>query len=277
MARHPDFEPFKLFAWIDRNNNGEVGPIELHEFMSGQYMHATMEDCDDFITEYDGTQNRRLDFDEFCQLVLPSANQSLRHIATSRRYSPYFQSDKPIPYEVLSLTTRLMDKELQLQRTRNDQKRELERCPDFVKHRSFDQISRGFHSIGMPELITYLERNGFFPRREDVEAILRRCDHDATRMISYEEFASMTSFMALTGGAASGAENGEPMSGGELGGFKGDEGSEELRQGPAEESNTLADKIGAALISKVEDKLVEEEEQKETSAKKNSATKTSSA
>jgi len=44
----------------------------------------------------------------------------------------------------------------------------------------------------MPDLILYLERNSFFPRREDVEAILRRCDHDANRMISYAEFCDLT-------------------------------------------------------------------------------------
>ncbi len=44
----------------------------------------------------------------------------------------------------------------------------------------------------MPDLIFYLERNSFFPRREDVEAILRRCDHDANRMISYAEFCELT-------------------------------------------------------------------------------------
>jgi hypothetical protein len=44
----------------------------------------------------------------------------------------------------------------------------------------------------MPDLISYLERNGFYPRREDIEAILRRMDHDANRQISYDEFCELT-------------------------------------------------------------------------------------
>ena len=44
----------------------------------------------------------------------------------------------------------------------------------------------------MPDLIYYLERNGFYPRREDIEAILRRMDHDANRQISYDEFCELT-------------------------------------------------------------------------------------
>ena len=58
--------------------------------------------------------------------------------------------------------------------------------------RAFDAIARGFHSISMPDLIFYLERNGFYPRREDIEAILRRMDHDANRQITYDEFCELT-------------------------------------------------------------------------------------
>ena len=45
----------------------------------------------------------------------------------------------------------------------------------------------------MPDLIFYLEKNGFYPRREDIEAILRRMDHDANRQISYDEFCELAS------------------------------------------------------------------------------------
>ena len=88
--------------------------------------------------------------------------------------------------------TRLLDKEVALQRTRGDSRRSLQNCGDFNKVKVFDEIARGYHLIGMPELIAYLERNGFYPRREDIEAILRRMDHDANRMISYEEFCELT-------------------------------------------------------------------------------------
>jgi len=46
----------------------------------------------------------------------------------------------------------------------------------------------------MPDLIWFLDTNGFQPKTEDLEAILRRCDHDADRMISLEEFAETLGF-----------------------------------------------------------------------------------
>ena len=47
--------------------------------------------------------------------------------------------------------------------------------------KTFHEIGRGDTLISMPNLIIYLENNGFHPRTEDLEAILRRCDHDADR------------------------------------------------------------------------------------------------
>ena len=53
-------------------------------------------------------------------------------------------------------------------------------------------MSRGQTSISMADLIFFLEENGFRPRTEDLEAILRRCDHDSDRYLSFEEFCEVT-------------------------------------------------------------------------------------
>ncbi len=44
----------------------------------------------------------------------------------------------------------------------------------------------------MADLIFYMEDNSYHPRTEDLEAILRRCDHDADRALSLEEFYELT-------------------------------------------------------------------------------------
>ena len=83
---------------------------------------------------------------------------------------------------------RLLEKEMRLQRDLASQRNSLDQVEDFVKVRTFDEISRGLSTISMDDLLFYLECNGFLPRREDIEAILRRCDHDGNRLINYEEF-----------------------------------------------------------------------------------------
>ena len=162
--------------------------------MSKNYLSPRMTDADDIIREYDGTQNNQLDFDEFCQLVLPSTNPNLRHMASSRRYSPYYRVSEPLPYEVIGLFTRLIEREMQLQRARNETKRQLSSCHEFTKIRAFDAIARGCQAISMPDLLYFLERNSFFARADDQEAILRRCDHDANRQISFGEFCENVSY-----------------------------------------------------------------------------------
>ena len=92
----------------------------------------------------------------------------------------------------MNLLVRLLEKEMALQRHRNESKRQLLTCPDFVKVRTFNEVAKGYHSICVPDMIRYLEQNGFWPRREDIEAILRRVNHDANQMISYEEFCELT-------------------------------------------------------------------------------------
>ena len=63
---------------------------------------------------------------------------------------------------------------------------------DHQKLKTFHEISNGQTFISMSDLIQYMETNGFYPRTEDLEAILRRCDHDADRALSYEEFCEVT-------------------------------------------------------------------------------------
>jgi len=44
-------------------------------------------------------------------------------------------------------------------------------------------------------LTQYLEKNGFYPRESDLEAILRRCDHSGDKEMSYTEFCEATEIL----------------------------------------------------------------------------------
>jgi len=103
-----------LFQHLDVNRSGQVSVGEIFDFMNKQFLNPRLSDAEDIVREYDGSQNNALDFEEFCQLVLPSTNPNLRHMASTRRFSPYFRPLAPIPYEVLSLFSRLLDKEMLL-------------------------------------------------------------------------------------------------------------------------------------------------------------------
>jgi hypothetical protein len=54
-------------------------------------------------------------------------------------------------------------------------------------------LAQGGEDINLDNLVAFLEANGFYPRRDDLESILRRCDHDANQNINFEEFVEISS------------------------------------------------------------------------------------
>lgn len=90
------------------------------EFFKKQYINPDQQIVELMINEFDGEQRKSLGFDEFCQMILPAANSGLRSLALGRRDSPYFRPYTPLPYEVISLVVRLLDKEMQFHRQRHE-------------------------------------------------------------------------------------------------------------------------------------------------------------
>lgn len=175
---------------IDTTDRGRIDQYDLIDFMRKHYLKCDLEDAIQIIKEY--SNDGAFSYDEFCQLCLPATNNSLRAIAERRSESPYYRPNEQLSYAAESLIVRLLEKELSLQKHRNETKLELAQSPDFIKVRAFDDISRGRSQISVCDLSIFLERNGFYPRRDDIEAILRRLDHNADQTLSYAEFCELT-------------------------------------------------------------------------------------
>jgi hypothetical protein len=159
-----------------------------------------LEDCQQIIDEFDSSADKSMQFFEFQNLILPAANQSLRDYVTYRRVPSYLNDpNKPLAISVSSLFIRILEQEIRYGTMLADSRRDLFKHKDYQKHKTFNEISRGLPYISMSDLIAFLEQNGFYPRTEDLEAILRRCDHDADRSLSFEEFSEITQLPAQEG------------------------------------------------------------------------------
>ena len=122
---------------------------------------------------------------------MPAANQSLREFCLHGRQK---EENDSLSTTVTSLAVRILECEIKLQQDRKMTILELENHSDYdVQNpmKTFNEVSKRKTSIGVQALITYLKENGFSPKTEDLEAILRRCDHDADRILSYEEFCEV--------------------------------------------------------------------------------------
>lgn len=105
---------------INIDRSGTLDVVQFMEFFRKQYVNAELNTVEAMINEFDGEQRHCLGFEEFCQMVLPAANSGLRSLALGRKDSPYFRPHAPLPYEVVSLVVRLLDKELSFHRQRAD-------------------------------------------------------------------------------------------------------------------------------------------------------------
>lgn len=63
-----------------------------------------------------------------------------------------------------------------------------------MKSKYFYHLSVGREFITVDDLIYFLERNGMRPITEELEAILRRCDHTGDQRLTYSEFSELTAY-----------------------------------------------------------------------------------
>lgn len=179
-----------LFEAFDTTKDGKITPEELHKFMADNLVQGVqVNDCRDIIAEFDSNQDGTLNYDEFLNIFLPAADYNLRNIEyyPDPRSSPFNAGG--MPTSVPAMAARILDRERTFIARRGEARMALAGVPAGEINKIFRDISRGHADIQMQDLIWFLDANGFQPKTEDLEAMLRRCDHDADRALSLEEFA----------------------------------------------------------------------------------------
>jgi len=182
----------KAFAILDSEGKGYITAEDIVGELKRHYIRTSVEEAEQVIQEFDANEDGTLNLDEFQQLILPSANSNLRRMADLRQFSYSYRADEPLPSDVLKMTASLLEREISFQKKRDNIKRQLLIQSDFTKKKAFDMLSHGEDSISLDNLCRFLEENGFFPKRDDLEAILRRCDHDANQNINFAEFIEIS-------------------------------------------------------------------------------------
>lgn len=85
---------------------------------------------------------------------------------------------------MLNLTARLINREIEFYKKRDKARRDLLKCPEFNKHEGFKALSGGKEVADVKSMIEFFDANGYYASRDDLEAILRRMDHDADQALS---------------------------------------------------------------------------------------------
>lgn len=88
----------------------------------------------------DGTMG----YDEFLNCFLPAANMSLRdYCIYSKRVASYYTSGPHLPVSVSSMAVRILEREKNMSRKRNEVRMDLFKNKDHQKLKTFQEISRG--------------------------------------------------------------------------------------------------------------------------------------
>lgn len=137
--------------------------------------------------DFDGSKNARLEIAEFEQLVLPAANNHLRYLTQNRE-----AQEGELSEDCCEALAKLLACEFGYQHELNEMRDELSEVEDFNRGKEFENISGGsYYGMSLFCIRLFCETNGFYPVQTDLDAILRRFDHNANQRLDYAEYYEM--------------------------------------------------------------------------------------
>lgn len=180
------FEVRDLFSYIDYDGNGLISASELHTYLKSPYI--TLSQVDAIIGEYDSDCDQRLNIQEFEVLCLSAEDKYLRQDVLNRPHKYY------PPYIRPSLA--VITKFDQLVRAEINYSERVSQAMRTFTIRQDISTSELYFFIGMShtkpvtnkKLQRFLNRNYYYPSAYDLDAIMRRLDHDGDGKLDKSEF-----------------------------------------------------------------------------------------
>lgn len=113
-----DFEPYACFTRMDRWQKGVINSEDIVAFLMensmgiGYQQPLSSFECNYIIKYFDSTFQGYLNYQDFCQVILPCDNMSLRLMATENR--PQFRTHEwqYLSPEVEARLCRLLEREI---------------------------------------------------------------------------------------------------------------------------------------------------------------------
>ena len=161
LAAMRDFEPYTAFRRIDRKNTGLVSAKSLCQFLrENGYRDVQTQDFEHMIRYFDLDGDKRLNYHDFLQVLLPCDDSFLRAAATQRP-NTRMTHDEFLPQRVERALSQLLYKELRLHLKGEMIKRTLESAYDFSYKKAFQVIDDWNYSyIDMQNLKRFLRNTG---------------------------------------------------------------------------------------------------------------------
>lgn len=184
-----DFALLSAFERINRDATGLITSVELVNFLrENGVAHVSEGEAYNLICFFDSDGNKRLSFQEFIQCVLPCEDNVLRNITIDRPAIRVGRFDR-LPVDIEHALTAVIEKEVNLARTIEGLKRDLEIGLDYTSvaaFRSVDRYNSGL--ITTVNLGAFLRDQGHWASETELLAIVRRIDTDGDASIDLREW-----------------------------------------------------------------------------------------
>ena len=186
----PNFNPIKLFIYLDFEKNGFLTSRNLIYFLEQTKLNIEEQYIRSLIHIYDKDGDYNLNFSEFLNLILPVKNNSLKEKLLLLLKE---KSDKSfnfiLPKEISILFNDLIKEELFFSKASLYAIKRIYDSPEFTTYDVFIDIVKNESYITKENLSKFLEENNFHLNDVlDINNIMFRIDADNDNKISYPEF-----------------------------------------------------------------------------------------
>lgn len=199
LCEQYDFTPRHFFSLV--TSNSAITSRELQNFLSSHQIKASTDQVLMLVKQYSNLQDGRLDYEDFLQVFLPSAELPLRQRVIDRPLIKTFAQP------TLEKFLKVLQEEVLFQARLEEYKLSLYQTKDFSVYGAFDLLTGGGKSwIDEEDLIGFLRKFGSRLGFDEYEAFLRRTDLEGDGIINYKEFLDFVVPFNVPQGKESGKE-----------------------------------------------------------------------
>ena len=191
LAQKHDFNIRDAFDIFDQSRLGQVNVYDLQSGLNAIGVYPTMEECDLFITRYDKSGDRRLQFHEFQDAFL--AVDGYFASMVQRRPSNY--TPRPIRRDDCFLPNTAFEFQnmwrthIRVENASENMRQRLNNRPGFNLYEAFNSLDLdGSGGIDAVELKRMIESRGYFVGYKEVNQVLDKFDKNKNGRVSFGEF-----------------------------------------------------------------------------------------
>ena len=191
LCQITNFNPIKLFIFLDFEKNGFLTPKNIIHFLEKTKPNFEEQHIRYLIHTYDKDEDYNLNFNEFINLILPIKNETLREkiLNKLKEKSDKNNNNNDIPNEVNIIFNELITEELFFINMSLKAIKKIYDSPKFTTYDVFIDIVKKDSYITNENLSLFLKENNFqIKHQNDLYMIMFRIDADNDNKISYPEF-----------------------------------------------------------------------------------------